>query len=247
MKNLITMICTTMLLVILPGTYADDHTNSGPLFYGQSIGIVATDAPAVLAAMDKWRNSATGKNAPNTVVLLQNIVNGDYQSTHGINIFYANGAAMDAAAELYAGSKDWSAFQNAFQSLVETEWENTYAIMRAKANAGDVSSSTPVSIVYGFTVTDPAVFMSAFDKMWNSEVIQNFPGGVYFGQNIAAGTVPGTHFVTFVADTRGKLTEAIMAMQNSNDMAAYMQAVGSSRKVEAINMFSEVQRWSNGG
>ena len=46
---------------------------------------------------------------------------------------------MDAAAELYAGSKDWSAFQNAFQSLVETEWENTYAIMRAKANAGDVS------------------------------------------------------------------------------------------------------------
>ena len=247
MKNLITMICTTMLLVILPGTYADDHTNSGPLFYGQSIGIVATDAPAVLAAMDKWRNSATGKNAPNTVVLLQNIVNGDYQSTHGINIFYANGAAMDAAAELYAGSKDWSAFQNAFQSLVETQWENTYAIMRAKANAGDVSSSTPVSIVYGFTVTDPAGFMSAFDKMWNSEVIQNFPGGVYFGQNIAAGTVPGTHFVTFVADTRGKLTEAIMAMQNSNDMAAYMQAVGSSRKVEAINMFSEVQRWSNGG
>ena len=247
MKNLITMICTTMLLVILPGTYADDHTNSGPLFYGQSIGIVATDAPAVLAAMDKWRNSATGKNAPNTVVLLQNIVNGDYQSTHGINIFYANGAAMDAAAELYAGSKDWSAFQNAFQSLVETEWENTYAIMRAKANAGDVSSSTPVSIVYGFTVTDPAGFMNAFDKMWNSEVIQNFPGGVYFGQNIAAGTVPGTHFVTFVADTRGKLTEAIMAMQNSNDMAAYMQAVGSSRKVEAINMFSEVQRWSNGG
>ena len=247
MKNLITMICTTMLLVILPGTYADDHTNSGPLFYGQSIGIVATDAPAVLAAMDKWRNSATGKNAPNTVVLLQNIVNGDYQSTHGINIFYANGAAMDAAAELYAGSKDWSAFQNAFQSLVETEWENTYAIMRAKANAGDVSSSTPVSIVYGFTVTDPVCFMSAFDKMWNSEVIQNFPGGVYFGQNIAAGTVPGTHFVTFVADTRGKLTEAIMAMQNSNDMAAYMQAVGSSRKVEAINMFSEVQRWSNGG
>ena len=247
MKNLITMICTTMLLVILPGTYADDHTNSGPLFYGQSIGIVATDAPAVLAAMDKWRNSATGKNAPNTVVLLQNIVNGDYQSTHGINIFYANGAAMDAAAELYAGSKDWSAFQNAFQSLVETEWENTYAIMRAKANAGDVSSSTPVSIVYGFTVTDPAGFMSAFDKMWNSEVIQNFPGGVYFGQNIAAGTVPGTHFVTFVADTRGKLTEAIMAMQNSNDMATYMQAVGSSRKVEANNMFSEVQRWSNGG
>ena len=247
MKNLITMIYTTMLLAFSSGTYADDHATSGPLFYGQSIGVVASDAPAVLAAMDKWRNSATGKKAPNTVVLLQNIVNGDYQSTHGINIFYPNGAAIDASAELYAGSKDWSAFQGAFQSLVETEWENTYAIMRAKINAGDVSSATPVSIVYGFTVTDPAGFMSAFDKMWNSDVIQNFPGGVYFGQNIAAGTIPGTHFVTFVADTRGKLTEAIMAMQNSKDMAAYIQAVGGSREIEGINMFSEVQRWSNGG
>ena len=119
--------------------------------------------------------------------------------------------------------------------------------MRAKINAGDVSSATLVSIVYGFTVTDPAGFMSAFDKMWNSDVIQNFPGGVYFGQNIAAGTMPGTHFVTFVADTRGKLTEAMMAMQSSQDMAAYIQAVGDSREIEAVNMFSEVQRWSNGG
>ena len=247
MKNLITTVYAAVLLLFSASTYADDHASSGPLFYGQSIGVIASDAPAVLAAMNKWRNSATGQKAPNTVVLLQNIVNGDYRSTHGINIFYPNGAAMDAAAELYAGSKDWAAFQGAFQSLVETEWENTYAIMRAKANVGDVSSTTPVTIVYGFTVTDPAGFMSAFDKMWNSDVIQKFPGAVYLGQNIATGTMPGTHFVTFVADTRGKLTEAIMAMQSSKDMTTYLEAVGDSREIEAINMFSELQRWSNGG
>jgi hypothetical protein len=59
--------------------------------------------------------------------------------------------------------------------------------------------------------------------------------------------MPGTHFVTFVADTRGKLTEAIMAMQSSKDMTTYLEAVGDSREIEAINMFSELQRWSNGG
>ena len=110
---------------------------------------------------------------------------------------------MDVAAELYAGSKDWAAFQGAFQSLVETEWENTGAITRAKVNADDASCATPVTIVYGFTVTDPASFVSAFDKMWNSGVIQKLPGTVYLGQNTATGTMPSTHFVTFVADTLG--------------------------------------------
>jgi hypothetical protein len=38
-----------------------------------------------------------------------------------------------------------------------------------------------------------------------------------------------------------------MAMQSSKDMATYLEAVGDSREIEAINMFSELQRWSNGG
>ena len=246
MKLLRNSIVAWAMLVFTATVNADDHSASGPLFYGQSIGIVASDAPAVLAAMDKWRTSKTGKMAPNTVVLYQNIVNGDYKSTHGINIFYPNGAAMDSAAAMYAESEDWASFQSVFQSLVETEWENTYAILRAKANADDVSDATPVSITYGLTVSDTNTFMRAFDVMWDSEVIQDFPGAVYLGQVIAQGEIPGTHFVTFVADTRGKLTEAIMAMQNSKDMSAYIEAVGESREIEGINMQSEIQRWIGG-
>jgi len=30
---------------------------SKPLFYGQSVGVIASDAPAVLEAMDAWRTS----------------------------------------------------------------------------------------------------------------------------------------------------------------------------------------------
>ena len=48
------------------------------MFYGQSFGFVAEDAGAVVAAMEKWRGSKAGKPGPNTVVLIQNIVNGDY-------------------------------------------------------------------------------------------------------------------------------------------------------------------------
>ena len=59
--------------------------------------------------------------------------------------------------------------------------------------------------------------------------------------------MPSTHFVTFVADTLGKLTMAIVAMQSSKDMATYLEAVGHSIEIEAINLFSQLQRWSNGG
>ena len=242
------LICLTLAsLVSLSAVFAQaDHHSAGPLFYGQSIGLVASDAPAVLSAMDKWRNSEAGKSAPNTVVLLQNIVNGEYKSTHGINIFYPNGASMDASMKLYAGNKDWADFQKTLSSLVEPEWENTYSIIRAKVKEGDVSSSNRVSMVYAITVTDPAGFMMAFDKLWDSSAIQDFPGEVYLGQSIASGMMPGTHLVTFVADSRGKLTEAIVAMQSSKESAAYMAAAAGTRKVEATNMFSEIKRWSNG-
>ena len=76
MKKLIGLMLASLVSLVTAFAQADDYS-IGPLFYGQSIVVVASDAPAVLAAMDKWRNSKTGKPAPNTVVLPQNIVNGD--------------------------------------------------------------------------------------------------------------------------------------------------------------------------
>ena len=244
MIKTLTIVGLTLALTTTTMTYADGH-NTGPLFYGQSTGFVADDPAAVVASMEKWRSSKSGKKSPTMVVLAQNIVNGEYKSTHNINVFYPNTEAMDQAATRSAGNKDWASFQAKLQRLIEPEWENTYAIMRAKANEGDVSSANPVSIIYALNVTDPATFMTAFDTLWNSPAVQKFPGAVYLGQNVASGNMVGTHFVTFVADTRGKLTAAVMAMQSSEGMSNYMDAAGDARDVSAINMSLEVKRWTN--
>ena len=89
--------------------------------------------------------------------------------------------------------------------------------------------------------------MSAFDAFWNSSAVQDFPGAVYLGQTIAAGMMPGTHFVTWVADSRGSLVEAMQAVRNSPDANAYRVAVSGKRTLEATNMSIEVKRWVNGG
>ena len=101
-----------------------------------------TSPAGVVAAMDKWRNSKAGKSAPNTVVLIQNIVNGDYKSTHAVNVFYPNGAAMDASMAISRGSKGWAEFQATMDELAEPEWENMYSILRAKVNQGDISPAS---------------------------------------------------------------------------------------------------------
>ena len=182
-----------------------------------------------------------------TVVLIQNLVNGDFDSTHGVNVFYQNGAAMDASAAASNGTEEWAEFQASMAELTEREWENMYSITRAKVKEGDVSSANPVSMVFAFTVNDPAGFMSAFDAFWNSSAVQDFPGAVYLGQTIASGRMPGTHFVTWVADSRGNLVEAMQAVRNSPDTDAYRIAVSGKRTLEATNMSVEVKRWVNGG
>ena len=59
--------------------------------------------------------------------------------------------------------------------------------------------------------------------------------------------MPGTHFVSWVADSRGKLVEAMQAVRNSPDTNAYMAAASGKRTLEATNMSIEVKRWVNGG
>ena len=56
--NRITNTCiSATLLVFSVSLNADDHGSNSPLFYGQSFGFAAEDAGAVVAAMEKWRNS----------------------------------------------------------------------------------------------------------------------------------------------------------------------------------------------
>ena len=50
MKKLIGLTLASLVSLVTAFAQADDHS-TGPLFYGQSIGVVASDAPAVLGQM----------------------------------------------------------------------------------------------------------------------------------------------------------------------------------------------------
>ena len=79
----------------------------------------------MLKAMDEYRASETGEKTPNTVALSQKIVNGDYASTHQVNVFYPSTAAMDQPLTLNMASTDWAGFLGKLRSASVNEWENT--------------------------------------------------------------------------------------------------------------------------
>ena len=119
-----------------------------------------------------------------------------------------------------------------------------------EGNDGDVSSPNPVSMIFTFTVTDPSGFMSAFDA-FTEPTLPCRTSKVRFiwdSHYENSGMMPGTHFVTWVADSRGKLVEAMGAVRNSAEtQPAYMAAASGKRTLEATNMSMEVKRWVNGG
>ena len=133
-----------------------------PSFYGQSYGFVVSEAAAMLMAMNEYRASETGEKTPNTVVLSQNIVSGDYASTHQANVFYPSTVTMDQSLALNMPSTDWANFLGKLRKTSVGEWENMYAIMRAKVQKDPATIQNPISLIYAMTLKKSSIFCASF-------------------------------------------------------------------------------------
>ena len=91
---------------------------------------------------------------------------------------------------------------------------------------------------------NPADFMPAFNTLGNSEAMGKFQGNIYLGRNLSSGNVKSTRFVTFVAENNAALIDGIMAMQTSDAMKSYVNAVSKVRTLEATNVSIKLKRWS---
>ena len=115
-----TLLC---LAVMLSGIALADH-HLPPTVYGQYFGIVVSDPDAVVAAMKKYRQSATGQKMSSNVTLSASIANGTDQATHTVAVFYPSAAAMEADMAASIGSSDRAAFMDAMNNAATIETEN---------------------------------------------------------------------------------------------------------------------------
>ena len=101
--------------------------------------------------------------------------------------------------------------------------------MKAKVQRDPATMQNPISLIYTVTVKNPADFMPAFDELWNSEETSKFQENIYLGRNLASGNVKRTHFFSFVAENNSALIDGIAAIQTSDSMKSYVNAISAAR------------------
>jgi hypothetical protein len=72
--------------------------------------ITARDAPAVVAALNRWMNSPTGKKAPGQVHLSRVVAGGIGAPSHVLSVGYASMAELETWQDSLAGNEDYAAF-----------------------------------------------------------------------------------------------------------------------------------------
>ena len=214
-----------------------------PIMYGQSYSIIVSDPAAVVAALTKYRNSETGKASQSMVALSMNVANGEYESTHGINVFYANPAAMDATNAALAGSKDAAEFRDAMNTAAVIESENVFTMLRSVVNSEAAATNNPLSMLFGLNVTDAEAFNTALATLVDSDAAKAFPGNLYFGQTLAMGDSDVTHWASFQADSMDNLLNGLSKFMASADFAVYAKDADDFREIENRMVTRELMRF----
>ena len=230
MKKLIQMVVATWIMIGPLVAFSDDHNELASTVYGQSITLEVQNPTAVVAAMNRFNSSESGKAYPGTVLLNEMVAGGETNVTHQISVFFPSSAALDASNTNSVGNPDAMAFGMTMQQSASIAGRGLFRMMRGKGNV-----STPGAVTYQIQleVTDRAAFMKAFDRLWTSDAFANFPGGIYFGDTMGNGTNPATHWISFVAPNLETLYAGMDAIQGSAAMAAYSKNANQFRNYSA--------------
>ena len=222
------LLCLAVLLS--EAALADNHAQ--PTVYGQYFAIVASDPDAVVAAMQKYRQSATGQKLSSNVTLSANIANGTDKATHTVAVFYPSAAAMEADMAASIGTSDREAFINAINNAATIETENVFTQTNARINNESLGGEGVASMLFGLTVFDAGRYREALNTLFASDAAAAFSGNVFSGTVVAMGEVPGTHWVSFQAKSMGTLLSGVEAFMNSRDFANYAKDASEFRRVE---------------
>ena len=214
---------------------SDDHL-APEKTYGMAYLITATNPAAVVGSMKQFMASPSGQNIPVSVALVQNISNGDNMATHQINVVYPSLEVMEQSNAANAQSADWMRYMTTLRQSADHVSENMFSMEMAKMNV-DLSGQTgTVSMLTLMSVSDPATFTKAFQKLMASSSAGDFPGDIYFGRIIGAGENPATHWINASARNMSDLMSGNEALMQSKDMAAYLRAVSDARAVQSVSI-----------
>ncbi|MEQ8858884.1 MAG: hypothetical protein RIC56_09570 [Pseudomonadales bacterium] len=102
--------------------------------------VTVSDPAGMVAAMDQWMNSATGKKAPGQLHLSSVVAGGMGSPSHIVSIGYANQAEMETWNDSLAGNAEFAAYIAKLQSM--SEYHGANMAIRVKTWGNDPVAAT---------------------------------------------------------------------------------------------------------
>jgi hypothetical protein len=204
------------------------NTASAQEFVGMAYDFVATNPAGVVAALDKYMASPTGRNNPGYPILNQYIVNGTDAATHNIVVVFPSTEAMDQANLANALSADWAVFLSEMGDASTSSGELLYQSTGVSVGSqAAVTSSNPISQWVTMEVTDPAEYVDAW-----LELAEEYQGDQVFSQLIAIGAdgrQGATHNLVISADSMtGLFSDPV------NESRGWSEFVGDIQGIRSI-------------
>lgn len=225
--KILLMLCLAVA-VVSTASYGEE---AQPTAYGQYFTLVVTDPQAVVSAMSKYRESATGQKLSSNSQLTQIVANGSEPATHAVAVFYPSAAAMSADHGAAAQSSDWAEFIDTMSGIATVHSENVFSLRRSRINDEAVGGSGAVTMLFALDVSDPGRYQPAMNAMFDSSAVADFPGNVFGGEIMASGEDAGTHWVSFQSSDIGTLLSGMEAFLASDDFASYAADADQFREV----------------
>ena len=233
MKRII--FAASMLLLVLA------QSASAEARIGIYYQIKANDPAAVVAALDNYRNSPTGKKSLTSVTLSQMLANGTNPATHSLSVSYASSAEMDAGRALNQGSKDWATFQAAMSKAATQVSQTMFRSTNITAGSADaITSANPVTRFILMNIEDPATYVAAWNKMMSSRA-SNLPSSIF--QTMGNGTAATTHGVAISANSMAEMIALFDANQQDPAWAEFLRSVKDIRSVEDDSFVVRLKSW----
>jgi hypothetical protein len=225
----------------------------GLLFLGQAaaagptwstIGITTTpqNAPQVIAATDKFMNSAAGKEFPGLLLLQVFVANGSNPATHSFVPLFKSAADREAYSLKLTADPAWAEYQATMAQLAQPVAQVMYVTMKSW---GEIADSDPIWMSYAFTVKDPPAFLAALDKFMASETGKKFPGQVHLERVMAGGISPVTHLISVGYASAAEMEAWGDSLMGNTDWAAYLDAVRPTAQPLGSTLVRTIKSWGS--
>lgn len=151
-----------------------------------------------VAAIEKFTQSETFSNFPGKMWFVVHTANGDNPTTHSFAVVYDKAEDFDANSAILANSEEFDRFRKALNASGDLLAEVVYTHVKGYGKHPKDTDTYQVSLM---SVSNPAGYLGALDKLMQNDVMAGLPGGFDIWQVVAGGPPGASHIVVFANDS----------------------------------------------